>query len=125
MNTVRTTNKVCLLPQQHIWQINLGVVNAYQAVPQPKNPIKEVDFLFDRMFCQIIFFVFSNPKEEYLRKPTFEVIFPFLDTMVSRKSTLFVHSTDIDCFVDLVKLRMRHKIIRMCGRWSPHSHGNP
>ena len=65
----------CPIPPVHII---LGVVNAYEAVPQPKNPLKEVDFLFDRMFCRKIFFVFSSSKEEYLRKPTFQMYFPVL-----------------------------------------------
>ena len=94
---------------------SLGVVNAYQAVPQPKKPLTEVDFLFYRRFCRKFFFVFSSSKVEYLRKLTFEMNFPLLDSMVYPKSKLTPHSSSRDCFAGC---RISGKIIKMCGWYS-------
>ena len=46
----------------------LGVVNlnAHQAVLEPRNPHKEVDCSFHRMFYPNIFFVLFCSNEEYL-----------------------------------------------------------
>ena len=54
----------------------LGVVNAYQAGPEPPNPRIEVDFLFDRMFYRKIFPVFAAQKRTIRVISTFEMNFP-------------------------------------------------